>query len=130
MKRGHQLPLGGEWNLADAGQPLVERVGTEAALARRHEERAFGGIPLHGPSSVAVMHCGVVRSIGDSESPVKFGAERAVDISAIVSLDLSLWRIPRAFEDGASAGRHDDAHRHLVSGKGACFIGSDDARGS
>ena len=62
--------------------------------------------------------------------PVKFGAERAVDISAIVSLDLSLWRIPRAFEDGASAGRHDDAHRHLVSGKGACFIGSDDARGS
>ena len=42
MDRAHQLALGGERHLADARQPLVERVRTETRLARRDQQRALG----------------------------------------------------------------------------------------
>ena len=85
MDRAHQLALGRKRDLADARQPLVEVGGAEAALAGRDDQRALGGIALHGPPAVALLHGGVVRAIRHRERALDFEPERTLDRSAAVA---------------------------------------------
>ena len=74
VDRAHQLALGRERHLADARQPLVERVGAQPGLARGHQQRAFGGVPVHDPAAVALLDDGVVRPIGDRQRTLELDA--------------------------------------------------------
>ena len=47
-------------------------LGAEACLAGGDEERAFRGVSLHGPPSVALLHGGVICAIGDGERSLQF----------------------------------------------------------
>ena len=127
MDRAHQLPLGGERDFADAGQPLVERVGAETALAGRDEQRAFGRVALHGPPAIALLHGGVVRAIRGRERALELDPERAVDRSAALPLDPPVRRVSGALERDAPARGDDHPHRHLVLRQRAGLVGGDHA---
>ena len=61
------------------GSRSIERRGSEAALARGHQERAFGRIALHRPPAVMLPDGRVVRAVGDGERALDLHPPSAVE---------------------------------------------------
>ena len=130
MQRAHQLAFRREWDFPDAGEPLVEGIGAQAALSRRHQQRAFCGIALHGPSAGRLLNRGVVRAVGRRKRAFQFDAQRPFDGPPSVSLNGAVGGIPGALECDAPARGDDHAHRHLVLRERARFIRGDHRGGA
>src|SRR4029453_7184279 len=67
MHGAHELSLGGEWNLADAWKLRIELRSLETAFSRGDDERSFGGISLHHPLAVPLVHLGIIRAVRSGE---------------------------------------------------------------
>ena len=96
VNRAHQLALGGEGHLRDAGEAGVERFGLQPGLARGDDQRAFGRIALHRPTSVALLQHGVVGAVGSAERTHELEPQGAVDRPASVPADVAFRRIAGA----------------------------------
>ena len=98
VHRAHQLALGGERHLADAGEAGVERLGLQPGLARRDDQRAFGRVALHRPAPVALLQHGVVGAVGDGERAHQLEPQRAIDRPAPVTPHFAFRRVAGAAE--------------------------------
>ena len=124
----HQLAVGGEGHLADAGKALVHLFGADADLARRHHQRRLGRVALDSPGTLLLFEHGVVRQRAAQQRTAHIGQQDWVGrlLAAAVQQHLPLRCVADAGQFHASAGGDDGAHGHLVLGQRARLVRADD----
>jgi len=130
VQRRHALRLGAERDFGDAREPPVEIVAVEPDLARCRDHGALVGSPSTRqatPSSWRTMRASDASTAPRNQC-FEDGIRRGAAARPRRPHDLAAWCIADAGDVEPRATRIDATHRHLVLGKRAGLVGTDDRR--